>query len=120
MSDARKDKQAKNQGDLLPVDPCDPDKEQVVSYYKQAAAFFLLHFNHTPSRTTLYKYLRDGYPVEYGGPYVTMPYFMKLKRPYTTIEALERFLTVVRKQEKKLAKISGRNGRAAQARKKAG
>lgn len=88
---------------LIAVKACDPKTEQVVSYYEQAAAFFLLHFNHKPSRTTLYKYLTNGYPVEYGGPYVTVPHFKKLKRPYTTRQALNRMLTVIRRQERQLA-----------------
>lgn len=89
---------------LITVKACNPKTEDVVSYYEQAAAFFLLHFNHKPSRTTLYKYLINGYPAEYGGPYVTVPYFRKLKRPYTTKQALNRMLTEIRRQERLLDK----------------
>ncbi len=111
---------------LLPVKACNPDTEHVVGYYQRAAAFFKLHFNHEPSRTTLYKYLTNGYPVEYGGPYVEVPHFKKLKRPHTTVEALDRMLTTIRQQERKLAKHKAREGRdraggrAEQARKLAG
>lgn len=106
---------------LKPVKPCNPDTEQVVGYYEQAAAFFKLHFNHQPSRTTLYKYLTNGYPVEYGGPYVEVPHFKRLKRPYTTAEALNRMLTVIRRQETKLAKLRPQpEERASRARRAAG
>jgi len=107
---------------LLPVKPCDPEKEAVVGFYDQAAAFFKLHFNHEPSRTTLYKYLTNGYPVEYGGPYVAVPHFKKLKRPFTTVEALDRMLTVIRREERRLARLRAEpaEGRARAARRLAG
>ena len=99
---------------LIRTEPCDPKNETAVPYYERAGAFFKLHFGHEPSRNTLYKYMVDGFPVEYGGPYVELPHFKKLKRPYTTIEAMERFLTVVRSIERDVASIHP--GRAAQAR----
>lgn len=101
---------------MIPVPPCKPDSETVVAYYPAAADFFRKHFGDAPSRTTLYKYLCNGYPVVRGGPYVEVPFFDRLKRPHTTRQALERMLTRIRQQERRMAKLkTGRPPRSSSA-----
>lgn len=79
-----------------------PDKrrENVVSYYEYGADFFERHFGRRPSRNTLYKYLIRGYPIIRNGPRVRVPIFDALKRPMTTEQAMDRFLTLIRHLEK--------------------
>lgn len=78
-------------------------KETVVPYYAYASGFFKKHFGRAPSRTTLNKYLDNGYPIQRGGPYVRMPVITQLKHRKTTVQAMGRFLTVVRNLERKSA-----------------
>jgi hypothetical protein len=85
------------------VKSCDPKNEQVVSYYEHAATVCEREFGRRPSRTTLFKYLLNGFPVRRGGPYVTIPTFDQLKRKMTTVEAFERFIAIVRRLEAKKA-----------------
>lgn len=75
--------------------------ETVVSYYEQMGKLCDRHFGGRPSRNTLLKYLKKGYPVRRGGPYVRVPVFYSVKRPMTTIQAMGRFLTTVRYLERK-------------------
>jgi len=74
-------------------------QETVVNYYSYAAEFFKKNYDWEPVRYTLYKYMRDGYPIAKGGPWVAMPIYMSAKRPMTTKESMDRFLTVVRRLE---------------------
>lgn len=80
----------------------DPKRERAIGYYRHAGDLFERHFGRRPSRTTLYKYLVNGYPVERGGPKVRLPVYYALKRPMTTVEAMARFLTEVRHLERRL------------------
>lgn len=74
--------------------------EREVRYYPYAADFFDKHFGARPSRNTLYKYLLHGYPVVKNGPYVQMPIYRVLgKWPKTTVEAMDRMLTLIRHLE---------------------
>ncbi|KKL28610.1 hypothetical protein LCGC14_2373450 [marine sediment metagenome] len=78
-----------------------PKTEQVVSYYEYVAAYFFRRFGVRPSRTTLWHYLTRGYPVQRGGPYVTMPTFTNYRYfQFTTKEAMARFVKLVRKLER--------------------
>jgi hypothetical protein len=74
----------------------DRRREHVVGYYEHASKIMERHFGRRPSRMSVYKYLSQGYPVARRGPYVEMPVFMALKRPMTTTEAMDRFVTLVR------------------------
>jgi len=74
--------------------------ERIVPYYDYFVKMCQKHLGRNPSRTTLWKYLSNGYPVAKGGPYIKIPVFESLKRPTTTREAMSRFLTLVRKLEK--------------------
>lgn len=79
-----------------------PRTEHVEAWYDYAPAFFAEHFGRSVSRNTLGKYIRDGFPVCRHGPKVEVPVFLVIKRPMTTREAMDRFLTIVRHLEKKL------------------
>lgn len=79
-------------------------QETVVHYYPFATRFFQKHFGWKPVRYTLYKYMTYGYPIAKGGPRVVLPIFMAVKRPKTTKESMERFLTVVRRLEREHTK----------------
>ena len=81
----------------------DRKTETVQPYYAYVGRFMEKHFGRAPSRTTLQKYMKRGFPVRRGGPYVTMPMFYELKRPMTTTQSMSRFLTLVRKLEKTAA-----------------
>lgn len=78
------------------------DQETIVYYYEYAMDFFDKHFDQRPPRQTLYNYMVDGYPVDKRGTRVAMPIYMSMKRPKTSVEAMERFLTQVRHLEAKL------------------
>lgn len=72
------------------------ETEDVVSYYETARPFFQKNFGRAPCRTTLFKYLENGFPIRKGGPYVRIPALRELDRPITTVQAMRRFLTLVR------------------------
>lgn len=84
---------------IYKVHPPRRHQESVVFYYQYGMAFFERHFGTPSCRQSLYNYMIDGYPVAKGGPRVAMPVYMSVKRPKTTEEAMERFLTQVRKLE---------------------
>jgi len=75
-------------------------EETVVGYYEYAAKFFKKHFGLKPVRYTFYMYMANGYPVAKHGPRVAVPIFKEAKRPMTTKESMERFLTIVRRLER--------------------
>ncbi len=85
---------------ILTVKP-GPDRrsEKVVGYYSYVADLFAKRFGRRPSRTTMFKYLSRGYPVARGGPYIEVPIFLELKRPMTTVQAMQRFMGAVRRLE---------------------
>lgn len=87
--------------------PANRHTEEAVYYYPYVGEFMQKHFGRKPSRTTLGKYLKAGYPIKKGGPYVVMPTFDALHRPMATRQAMERFLTLVRLLERKLKVNSG-------------
>lgn len=85
----------------------DPEAEDVVSYYEYVPVMLQRHMGARPSRTSMHKYLERGFPVQRGGPYVRFPVFRRLKRPMTTVEAMERWLTVVRDLHDELGIVTG-------------
>ncbi len=87
----------RRRGRLHRVTPA-PDwrAETQVAYYQHAADVIERYMGARPSRNTLCKYLQHGFPVRPGGPYVQMPARKQLNRAVTTVEAMNRWLTVVR------------------------
>lgn len=79
-----------------------PRSEEVVQYYEHAGDVIEQVFGRRPSRNALYKYLRGGFPVQRGGPYVLMPTYTALKRQLTTRQAMQRWVTVVRTLEREI------------------
>lgn len=48
-----------------------------------------------PARASLSRWRTEGYPIDKGGPKVLLPYVTRLKRVYTSVEALTRWLATV-------------------------
>lgn len=81
--------------------PCPkPHTEHVIEYYPYAGKVFERHFGVKPSRTSLWTYLKQGFPVHRGGPYVKMPVFLRFRSQMTTKEAMDRFVKLVKKLER--------------------
>lgn len=83
------------------VEGPDFENEETVPYYEEAAEVFESIFGRKPSRNGLMAYLhsRPGYPIKRGGPYVAMPVRTRLKRVWTTKEAMRRWAEAVRELE---------------------
>lgn len=81
----------------------DLQREQPEPYYEYAMDLFERTFGARPSRTTLYGYLTKGFPIRRGGPRLQMPVRDDpiTKRPQTTVEAMDRFISRVRSLSKK-------------------
>lgn len=74
--------------------------ETVVPYHPYFGSLIEGLYGRRPSRTSLTNYLHEGYPVARGGPRVSVPVFTGLKRPMTTVEAMDRFVTTIRALER--------------------
>jgi len=77
------------------AEPPDPDTEEMVPYYSAMQEWVWRRHRVYVSRHTRWKYLDRGYPISHGGPKVRVPYFHRMKRVYTTVQAMERFTAVV-------------------------
>lgn len=83
----------------------EPDLESVVPYYSGFGSMFKSHFGKRPTNYSLCKYVRSGFPIKRGGPYIKMPVFRRLKQVYTTRQAIERWLTLVSRIESDLGLV---------------
>lgn len=78
----------------------DRRREQSVPYHKHFGDVLERLYGHRPSRTTLTHYLNEGYPIARCGPKVKVPVYAGFRRPMTTVEAADRFVTLVRALER--------------------
>ena len=81
--------------------PINPGRETKVGYYDHLKQFCRLHFGRAPSRQTLHEWKTKGYPLQKGRIYVRVPAYYEVRTPMTTIQAVNRWLTMVRHLQKK-------------------
>lgn len=77
--------------EVISVEPCDPAKEEIVSFQQAATEVIVERFHLPPSRSTVRNYRTRGFPIEPGGPYLRMPTFQSVNGTKTTREAMNRF-----------------------------
>jgi len=85
----------------------DPETERIVPYYSTMQEWVWRRQRVYVSRQSRWKYLAHGFPVFKGGPKVRVPVFYRLKRVYTTVEAMERFTAVVDYLEQEFGVVTG-------------
>lgn len=80
--------------------PPKPNDAAAVPYYAQMGAMCERHLGTRPSRTTMWQWLKWGFPVYRNGPRVRVPTFRVMRRPFTTQQALHLFFQRVGKMER--------------------
>lgn len=91
------------------VEGPDFENEERVPYYSEASRVFEHLFGRAPSRNGLMSYIhsktKPGYPIKRHGPYVEMPVVTRLKRVWTTREAMQRWVEAVKELEAEVGVI---------------
>lgn len=77
--------------------PAGPDllRERLIPLHTVGLRHLAKRFGVVPGRASLFRWKKTGYPVDRQGPRVLLASHASMKKAYTSVEALGRFLRVV-------------------------
>jgi hypothetical protein len=82
-------------------------REKMLSLNSEGAEILGTRLGQVPSRATLYRWRKDGYPITHEGPLVRLPYLERMRKPITSVESLSLFLETVTAVTDQVSKAGG-------------
>lgn len=81
--------------EVFSVEGPDLIKDRLIDLHVSASRALVQRFGVKPGRSSLHRWRVNGYPVDRNGPRVILPTATRLKRVYTSYEALSRWFRVI-------------------------
>jgi hypothetical protein len=73
----------------------DLTREKMIGLNTEGAEVLGARLGQVPSRATLYRWRKEGYPVTNEGPIVRLPAVERMRKPMTSVESLSLFLETI-------------------------